>query len=166
MKDDPKTMTRHEYKALRERLGSRRVVGAALGRHPKTIAMRERGAVPITHEYALALTFLACHGLGDDARTWLRAGRPNTYGKPGELREALAILGLGTAEAARSILGPRQSHSERMSRMLAGSRPVSEDVARLVKRRLGLNLEDPWPTRESRAYDNTAAVVAGLEAKG
>lgn len=157
----PSDLTPEKYEAMRKRLDTRRAVARALGVSHSTMWRRERGDSPISREAGLALRFLARHGLP----AYLRA-RPTKepppadvqYGLPGELREALAILGWDGTTAARMLLGPGESQRQAMSRMMTGDRRIPEHVARLVKVRLGLRLEDAWPRRDEMEWG-----VAGME---
>ena len=140
-------MSPEHYRAIREGLGSRAVVGRALGVAACTVAARELGRLAIRVEVALAMRWLERHGLHHQPEP-----RREVHALPGELREALGILGWDVKTAARVLLGPGDTRAQSLSRMLTGSRPVSERVARLVKVRLGLTLEDPWPKREGRDW--------------
>lgn len=148
-------MSAERYKVMRHRLDTRRAVARALGVTTDTLWRRETGRRPISREAGLALRFLARQGLP----AYLRA-RPTKepppanveYGTPGELRAAIRILGWNGTTAARMILGPGESQRTRFSRMLTGDRGIPEHVARLVKVRLGLTLEDPWPKREAMEW--------------
>ena len=143
----PSDLTPAAYAKLREGVGSPQTVARVLGVSVVTIEGREAGRAPLTAEAGLAMRWIARHGLH-----YHTMSRGERWGTPGELREALGILGWGATEAARTLLGPGANNQTAISRMLVGSRPVSERVARLVKLRLGLQLEDPWPKREPRAW--------------
>ena len=151
----PSDLTPAKYKAMRKNLDTRRAVARALGVHHETMLRRERGAAAISVEAGLALRFLAKHGLP----RYLRARKtvdvipkPGPWAKPGELREALAILGWSIEEAARTLLGSGRGPASRMSRYVTGDRPVPKHVALMVKRRLGLMLEDEWPKRKAMEW--------------
>ncbi len=130
----PSDLTPYRYGEMRARLDTQRAVARALGVTTDTLQRRERGASPISVEAGLALRFLARHGLP----AYLRA-RPTKepppanveYGTPGELREALRILGWDGKTAARMILGPGESQRTRFSRMLSGERAWGEAVGAL-----------------------------------
>ena len=163
---EPTDLTAAKYRAMRERLDTRRACARALGVSEDTMRLRESGLRSIGREAGLAIRFLARHGLP----RYLRARRNRrvdpadvTWGTPGELREALAILGMTPAEGARSFFGPGESARVRMSRMVTGAQRITESAALMVKRRLGLRLDDPWPEREPIAWDNTNAVIASLK---
>ena len=163
---EPTDLTAAKYREMRERLDTRRACARALGVSEDTMRLRESGLRSIGREAGLAIRFLARHGLP----RYLRARRNRrvdpadvTWGTPGELREALAILGMTPAEGARSFFGPGESARVRMSRMVTGAQRITESAALMVKRRLGLRLDDPWPVREGIAWDNTNAVIASLK---
>lgn len=143
MATQPQTnLPRAMYRAMRERLGTRRDVARALGVVPVTLERRECGYTGINVEAGLAMRYLDRHGLHRHPTP-----RPRSWAEPGELREAFRILGWSVAEAARMILGPGKLPAARMSSYVTGHVPVPEYVARLVKVRLGLELVDPWPKR-------------------
>ena len=50
-----------------------------------------------------------------------------------------------------------------MNRMCNGAQRITEAAALMVKRRLGLHLDDPWPKRDSIEWDNADEVIASLE---
>ena len=163
---EPTDLTAAKYRAMRERLDTRRACARALGVSEDTMRLRESGLRSIGREAGLAIRFLARHGLP----RYLRARRNRrvdpadvTWGTPGELREALAILGMTPREAGRTFFGPGESERVRMNRMCNGAQRITESAALMVKRRLGLRLEDSWPVREGIAWDNTNAVIASLK---
>lgn len=163
----PSDISPEKYRAMRERLDARPAVGRALGVSDSTMRLRESGRRAIDIEAELAMRYLTQHGLPRYIRD-----RPDrrvvdpanvAYGTPGELREALAILGMTPSQGGRYFFGDTESDRVRMSRMCTGAQSVTEDAARMVKRKLGLTLADPWPKREGIRWDNSANVLASLE---
>jgi len=161
----PTDMTPAKYKAMRERLDTRRAVARALGVGHETLRLRESGRRAISREAGLALRFLAKHGLPAYLRSRPTREPPPErveHGTPGQLREAFAILGWSGTQAAREILGDGESARTRMSRMMSGDRRIPEHVARQVKRRLGLELGDAWPERGPMKWER---VEVGAEVR-
>jgi hypothetical protein len=161
----PSDLGHEEYGDIRRKLDSRRAVAWALGIHPETLGKRERGELPISVEAGLALRFLWADGLPEAVRARLSDDlllpEPSRWAKPGELREAFAILGWNVTEGARQILGPGPGPRSLMSRYLTGDRACPEKVARHVKRRLGLAHADAWPVRAAREW--VAPSMGGLD---
>ncbi len=161
----PSDLGHEEYGDIRRKLDSRRAVAWALGIHPETLGKRERGELPISTEAGLAIRYLWADGLPEAVRSRLSDDLlrppPSVWAKPGELREAFAILGWTVTEGAAQILGPSAAARVAMSYYLNGHRPCPEKVARHVKRRLGLAHADAWPARE--AIEWKAAPMGGLD---
>ena len=152
-------ITAAKYQAMRERLGTYSEVARALGVSICTVEGRETGRLIIRVEAELALRYLNRHGLHRHPTP-----RLPSWAEPGELREALRLLGWGSTEAARVLLGEGESNRMSICRMLTGTRPVSERVARLVKVRLGLDMIDPWP--KVAAMDWDVSLPEGMEGMG